>query len=214
MHTSLPTRFCLIRHGETDWNCQGRIQGQLDIPLNETGQKQALQAAKFLSQHHHFDAFYVSDLTRTSQTAQPIAETLRIAAQPEAALRERHYGMLQGMTYQEMAERHPEDHAKLKARQPKYEPDGGESLTQLAARVSRLLNHLAELHRGANVLIVTHGGVLDIAHRLACGQALAEPRNFIIPNTAVNWIWHSQDQGWQLESWADISHLPESLDEL
>jgi probable phosphoglycerate mutase len=186
----------------------------LDIPLNETGRLQALQAAEFLARHHHFDAFYVSDLTRTNQTAQPIAEPLHLVAQPESALRERHYGMLQGMTYREMAEHHPEDHARLKARQPEYEPAGGESLTQLAARVSRFLNHLADLHRGANVLIVTHGGVLDIAHRIACDQPLAEPRNFAIPNTALNWIRHSHDCGWQLESWADISHLPESLDEL
>jgi probable phosphoglycerate mutase len=214
MHTSLPTRFCLIRHGETDWNRLGRVQGQLDLPLNDTGRSQAALAAHHLALHHHFDAFYSSDLTRTLQTAQPIADALHLSVQPVPALRERHYGILQGMTYAEMAERHPAEHARLKGRQPDFQPDGGESLIQLQARIGELLQQLVELHRGANVLIVTHGGVLDVAYRLACAEPLHTPRRFSIPNTAFNWICHTDTEGWQLERWADLSHLPDSLDEL
>jgi len=176
MHTASPTRFCIIRHGETDWNLECRIQGQLDIPLNSRGCEQALQVANQLRAHPPFDVLYVSDLIRARQTAEPIARQLGLQIHASTSLRERHYGELQGLTYEEMFEQRPADYTQLKAREPEYVPPGGESLRHLAARIDDFLCTLTELHRGASVLIVTHGGVLDIAYRLASGQGLAQPR--------------------------------------
>jgi probable phosphoglycerate mutase len=206
------TRFCLIRHGETDWNLERRIQGQLDIPLNRRGREQARQLAAHLT-GQAFDVLYVSDLCRTRQTAEPLALALNLETNTTPSLRERHYGGLQGLTYEEMAERLPYDCARLRAREPEYVPSGGESLHHLAARVDDFLCTLAELHCGATLLIVTHGGVLDIAYRIACQQELALKREFTIPNAALNWISHDGN-GWHLEQWADIDHLNKPLDEL
>lgn len=214
MHTASNTRFCIIRHGETDWNLERRIQGQLDIPLNNTGSEQARLVANHLAEYPPFDFLYVSDLTRTRQTAEPIAAVMGLAPHITPSLRERHYGELQGLTYPEMAAQHPVDHAQLKARVPEYIPPGGESLQHLAARIQDFFCTLAELHRGTNILIVTHGGVLDIAYRLACAQPLALRREFSMPNAALNWIAHGGSAGWLLERWGDIGHLNKPLDEI
>ncbi|KZE34215.1 histidine phosphatase family protein [Crenobacter luteus] len=213
MHHALPTRFCLIRHGETDWNTERRIQGHLDRPLNARGLAQARDVARHLSARYRFDAIYSSDLTRTRQTAEPAAHALGLPARPHPALRERHYGRLQGLTYAEIAERHPQDHQRLKARQPDFTPEGGESLNALAARVREALTGFADRHPGGTVLVVTHGGVLDVAHRLASGAALSTPRDFDLPNAAFNWLRYAHGE-WQLESWADTRHLADALDEL
>ena len=93
----MPTRICIIRHGETDWNVEKRIQGHLDIPLNQTGRAQALATAQSAF-HYAFQAIYSSDLSRTLDTANAVAKRLALEVQPLALLRERHYGIFQGLT--------------------------------------------------------------------------------------------------------------------
>lgn len=212
MHTvgKLPgTRFCIIRHGETDWNVQKRIQGHTDIPLNEVGRAQAL-AMSFNAAHHRFHAIYSSDLVRAMETAAALAQREDHAVKPLPQLRERHYGIFQGLTVAEAAVHHPQAHALYLARDPDYDFETGESLRTFAARVAEGIGWLARHHVGQTLAVVSHSGVLDIVYRRATGRPLSTPRDFKIPNCALNWF-HVDGQGWHLESWGDRHHLHEVL---
>lgn len=208
-------RICLVRHGETPWNAERRLQGHLDVPLNDVGVAQAEATARSL-QGRRFAAIYASDLTRAQQTAAPAARTLGLDAEPTATLRERHYGIFQGLTYDEAAQRHPEAYARFRAREPAFAfPDGGESLTAFAERIGTALKALAHRHLGEQILVVTHGGVLDIAHRLASKQPLEAPRDFPILNAALNWLDYDSDgPDWHLVAWGVQGHLEGARDEL
>lgn len=206
-------RLCLVRHGETDWNAERRLQGHLDIPLNARGLAQAASTARGLSSTR-FDAVYCSDLARTRQTAEAILSGRDTRTTLQADLRERHYGIFQGKTYDEVASSLPDDYRRFKNREADYAfPGGGESLAAFARRVEAALTAIAQRHAGEDVLVVTHGGVLDIAHRLATGKPLAAVRDFVIPNAALNWLEHGEG-GWHLLVWADVSHIDDALDEL
>lgn len=212
MTATLPTRFCLIRHGETDWNGEKRIQGQIDIDLNRAGKAQARALQRRLAEHS-FAAVYSSDLLRAWNTAQIAVADRQVAVSPELTLRERHFGVLQGVTSLEAGERHPEVFRHHQARTPDYDYETGESLIVFAARVTTGLEAIAERHRDKSVLAFTHGGVLDVVHRAATGRALDAPRDFLLPNAAVNWL-ELGASGWRLISWADCAHLQQALDEL
>jgi len=209
----MATRICLVRHGETAWNAQRRLQGHIDIPLNETGFAQALATAASLSSQR-FDAAYSSDLSRAHQTANAIVAGSGLALGLDAMLRERHYGSFQALTYDEARARFPAEYHRFETRDPEFTfPEGGESLREFAKRIRLTLEGIARRHHGGTVLIVTHGGVLDIVHRLATGKRLDTPRDFAIPNAALNWIaW--QNEAWSLIAWAQQSHLVKALDEL
>ncbi|MBM2884493.1 histidine phosphatase family protein [Chromobacterium phragmitis] len=207
------TRFCLVRHGETDWNREYRLQGHTDIPLNATGLAQADQLALAFRAASSFQALYVSDLTRTRQTAAPLQAKLRLAAHYTPQLRERHMGALQGLTYAEAAERIPHVYQRHQTRDPDYDLEGGESLRRFSARILESLADIASRHHGQEVLIVTHGGVLDIIYRAATAKPLADKRDFPIPNAALNWLDYGSG-GWDLRRWADESHLSGALDEI
>ncbi|NTV11551.1 MAG: histidine phosphatase family protein [Zoogloea sp.] len=209
----MTTRICLVRHGETAWNTERRMQGHLDVPLNATGFAQARATAASLAAAN-FDAAYSSDLLRTRQTAETIAAATGYDIVFDAGLRERNYGAFQALTYDEAKVRFPHDYARFESRDPDFAmADGGESLAGFAARITATLERIADTHAGQTVLIVTHGGVLDIAHRLAAGKPLTTPRDFTIPNAALNWI-HHDDGAWQLIAWAEQQHLAAALDEL
>ena len=207
------TRFCLIRHGETDWNVARRLQGHTDIPLNAHGLQQAELVARHLPDHP-FSALYVSDLTRTRQTAAPLARRTGLLPMATPALRERHYGVLQGLSPEDMARDYPEETRQYHQRDTGFTGGSGESLQALHDRITRLMQKIANQHRGEYVLIVTHGGVLDIVHRWVTEQPLHTPRTFPIPNAALNWLSYSQNRGWQIDAWAEQLHLDTALDEL
>jgi probable phosphoglycerate mutase len=206
------TRFCLVRHGETDWNGERRIQGQIDIDLNRAGRAQAHAVAEGL-RGQAFAAIYSSDLLRAWHTAQIAVAGRQVAVSPAPTLRERHFGVLQGVTSLEASERHPEVHRHHQARTPDYDYETGESLIVFAARVMAGLEVLAARHAGHSVLAFTHGGVLDVVHRAATGRALDAPRDFALPNAALNWV-ERDNAGWRLVSWADCRHLQRALDEI
>jgi len=206
------TRFCIVRHGETDWNRGKRVQGQIDIDLNETGEAQAMALARGL-QAHAFAAVYSSDLRRAWRTAQIATAGLNLAVAPAPTLRERHFGVLQGLTAQESSVKWPEAYRHHQARTTDYNYENGESLEMFSARVLAALEVLAMRHVGRQVLIFTHGGVLDVAFRAATGRALEAPRDFSLANAALNWIEH-QDDAWRLISWGDCDHLQQALDEI
>ncbi|MHB1144353.1 MAG: histidine phosphatase family protein [Thiobacillus sp.] len=205
------TRICIIRHGETDWNVARRIQGHTDIPLNETGRAQALAMA-FNAAHHRFHAIYSSDLLRATGTAQALAhrEELEVKLLPQ--LRERHFGIFQGITAAEGAAMYPAAHAHYVARDLDYDFETGESLRRFAERVADGIDWLVRHHGGQTIAAVSHSGVLDVVYRRATGRPLTTPRDFKIPNCGLNWF-HFDGQSWHLESWADRHYLHEVLAE-
>ena len=207
------TRFCFVRHGETDWNRERRIQGQIDIGLNATGEAQARALRPGLA-GLHFTAIYSSDLSRALRTADLATRDLGLPpVQPLAALRERHYGLFQGLTTAEALAHHPQVHQHHSARRLDYDYETGETLLAFAARVMAGLGSLAARHPYANLLLFTHGGVLDIVYRAATGRNLSSPRDFPVPNAALNWL-EAQAGRWTLHTWADRRHLERSLDEV
>lgn len=206
------TRFCLVRHGETDWNSEKRVQGQIDIDLNSAGQAQARAVAVGLREQR-FAAVYSSDLLRAWRTAQIAAAGWQIAVSPAPTLRERDFGVLQGLTAAEARLAKPHAYRQHQARTPDYDCETGESLVDFSARVMAGLHGLAERHMGQSVLAFTHGGVLDVVYRAAVGRALDVPRDFALPNAAFNWLEYG-DTGWHLISWADCTHLQQALDEV
>jgi probable phosphoglycerate mutase len=207
-----PTRLCVVRHGETDWNTGKRVQGQIDIPLSALGHAQARATGNALM-GEGFAAIYSSDLVRARQTAEATAHLAHLPLQLSPGLRERHFGVFQGLTYEEAAARYPADYARHHARDPRFVPDGGESLLDLAARISTACEAIVRRHAGEAVALFTHGGVLDILHRQAAGKPLTTPRDFAIPNCAINWI-EVVNGCWTLLSWAERDHLAGALDEL
>ncbi|QWE16634.1 histidine phosphatase family protein [Polynucleobacter sp. AP-Nino-20-G2] len=201
------TRLCLIRHGETDWNTERRLQGHTDIPLNARGEAQARQMAQALKNTQlSFDALYTSDLKRAADTAHAIVESMGLTAISMEALRERHFGGLQGLTIQDAPVAKPDIWQAHISRQLDHELDGGESIAQFALRVEKALTAIQQKHAGQTILLVSHGGTLDMIFRLASAQALSAERVASVPNASLNWVIHNEN-GWAVERWADTSHL-------
>jgi len=211
--TNRPTRICLVRHGETEWNAERRIQGQIDIGLNDIGRRQAVAAGRWL-QAAGIDALYGSDLKRAWNTAQAIGQALGLEPAPVPELRERRYGVFEGLTYEQAKREHPEGYAAFEGRNADYDFENGESLTAMYARVTGKIREIAAAHRGRNVVVVVHGGVLDIVNRFVRGNPLEMPRDFLIPNAGLNWI-AAVDGAWRIETWGETTHLDDgALDEL
>ncbi len=212
-HPLAYTHLIVIRHGETAWNRERRLQGQLDIPLNDTGLAQARALAEALA-GEPIDAVYSSDLSRAMQTAGPLAGTLGLAVRAEPRLRERCYGALEGMTYAEVAEQLPEDFARWQARVPDYAPDNGESLSEFHERVVEIALSLSRRHPGERIALVAHGGVLDCLYREATGMTLEAPREHELLNASVNRL-RSDSTRLTLSQWGDVTHLEAlALDEV
>lgn len=217
-----PTQFCIVRHGETAWNSERRIQGQIDIPLNATGLAQAQAAGRWLASGSIRESFgpiralYGSDLQRAWKTALCIAEALQLTPVAVPALRERRYGLFEGLTYADAEQQYPETYAAFERRDPDFAfPEGGESLAQFHTRVTGKLQALADLHRGETIVIVAHGGVLDIINRFVRGNPLDTPRDFLVPNAGMNWLHQDDDDLWHIDCWGDTRHLATgALDEL
>lgn len=201
------TRLCLIRHGETTWNAQRRLQGHTDTPLNARGQAQARQMAQALKNTKlSFDMLYCSDLTRARDTADAIVQLFGMAAKPNSAFRERHFGALQGLTIEQAPVEQPDLWRAHLARELDHDLGGGESILQFAARVESALEMIRIQHSGKTILVVSHGGTLDMMYRIASKQALDTERMISVPNASLNWILHN-DHGWSVERWGDNDHL-------
>lgn len=199
------TRFIVVRHGETAWNAQGRIQGHLDSPLNEEGLAQAILVGERLARES-IDTILCSDLGRVLQTVQPLADRVGIEPVRHAQLRERCLGIFQGLTSAECQARHPGDYARFHGRDVDHVVPGSESIRQVYARVSTFFDAKAREHAGSTVVVVTHGGIIDALYRHVTGTPLEKLRDFPIYNASLNWMCWEADR-WQLERWGDISHL-------
>ena len=202
----------MVRHGETAWNAEGRVQGQLDIPLNDVGRAQARATAAVLAEHD-FTAIYCSDLIRVRQTAEPAARKLALPVLYMAELRERHYGMFETLTYVEVREKFPAQYARFRDKDPDFDFEGGETLRGFNERSLKAVRDLNARHQGEQILVFTHGGVLEMVYRHARVVGLSSPRDFEIPNAAINWIEVTPDQ-WTVWSWAEVAHLEAALDDL
>lgn len=199
------TRIIAIRHGETAWNVDTRIQGQLDVELNDTGRWQARQTALAL-QEEDIAAIYASDLSRAFETARAIGAVAGLQPVPVPALRERHFGHFQTLTWAEIETQWPQQAQQWRTRVPDWSPQGGESLLTLRARISDAVHTLAQRHLGQQIVLVAHGGVMDVLYRLATGQELQAPRQWPLGNAAVNrLLWTPQSLS--LVGWGDDRHL-------
>jgi probable phosphoglycerate mutase len=199
----------LIRHGETDWNAERRLQGHLDIELNSEGVRQATLLAAALS-CECVDAIYASDLRRAHQTAQALATGRDMVVQIEPHLRERCYGAFEGLRYAEIAERFPEAYETMLAREldARYPPgvNVAETLREFSARAVSAVMKLSKHPQHKKIVVVTHGGVLDCLNRAARGMDLSLARDFDIPNAAINRFWWNGSK-LQIAQWGDVAHL-------
>jgi probable phosphoglycerate mutase len=217
------TRLVLIRHGETDWNAQSRIQGHIDIGLSERGRQQA-QALAGCLRGEALSAIYASDLGRARQTALPLALDQGLELRLDPRLRERGFGLFEGSTYTEAKANWPNEYAIWQRRDPGHAVPGGESYLEARARVLQCLEEIVRRHADQPVAVVTHGGVLDIVYRFAHGIAWETPRSHLIPNACINRVsarWARRagpDGSTRLEltvhTWAENRHLEDIRDEL
>lgn len=207
--TSTPTELILIRHGETDWNRELRFQGHIDIPLNDMGHEQArrlgLRMAGETAQH-----LVSSDLMRAQQTAAPTAQQLALPVVTTVGLREQHFGVVEGMRAEEIQNLHPRAWEQwLEFREDHAMPDG-ETPRAFHARIIEALGALAAAHTGQRLVVVTHGGVLDMVWRTAHGLSLSGPRQSDIPNAGFNRIRIADPAAptrIEIVDWADTRHL-------
>jgi probable phosphoglycerate mutase len=199
------TRILAIRHGETDWNREGRIQGHLDVALNATGAWQAARLAAALAEET-LVAVYASDLCRTLATAQPLAHARGLPVVADRGLRERGFGLFEGLAHAEIARRWPAEHERWRRRDPEFGAPGGETLDGFYARAIAAVERLAARHPGGTIAVVSHGGVMDCLYRAASRVALDAPRTWQLGNTSINRLLYTAS-GFTLVGWSDASHL-------
>ena len=199
------TRIVAVRHGETVWNAEMRMQGQLDTALSERGRRQAARAAEALAGEGN-EAIVSSDLVRAFDTAAAIADSVGLPVATDPGLRERSFGMFQGYTYAEIDALWPTEAARWRRHDPEFVPDGGESLVDFNARAVAAVTAIATRARGRSILVVTHGGVLDCLYRAASGLGLDAPRSWELGNATINRLLFTGER-FTLVGWSDTSHL-------
>lgn len=157
----LLTHVVIIRHGQSQGNAEGRFGGHTDTPLSPRGRKQAQATANALASEK-FTAIYSSDLPRAIETASPLAKLTGVALETTDALRERSVGVMEGLTFEEAAEQHPEQYQALLRRDFEHVLSGGESYRQTLDRASRQLDEAIEQHRGGRIALFAHTGTICI----------------------------------------------------
>ncbi|MYN07328.1 histidine phosphatase family protein [Pseudoduganella aquatica] len=204
----MTTSILLIRHGETAWNAVRRLQGHIDIPLNPEGRRQADALARALAAEP-LHAIIASDLQRALQTAQAVAGPDR-TVQQDVQLRERCYGVFEGMLYADIERTYPAEFAAWQARDIDAVPPAGErvaeSFRQFFHRCTDGIAAWAVRHPGQTIAIVAHGGVLECAYRAATGMTLESPRDFQVKNASINRFTFANGK-LALQSWGETAHL-------
>lgn len=203
------TRILAIRHGQTAWNADSRIQGHTDIALDAVGEWQAQRLALALVDEE-LDVLYSSDLVRARQTAAPLAARRKLELRIDPGLRERGFGEFEGLSFKQIEQQWPEQAAAWRQRDPDFGARGGEVLRDFRDRVVTAVTQLAMAHRGQSVALVTHGGVLDLLYREATRVALDAPRTWQLSNAGINRLL-SNAEGLFLVGWDDCAHLQASV---
>ena len=210
------TEIWVVRHGETPWNVERRIQGWEDTPLNDHGISQAQALGRHLAKLHQngpvIHALYSSDLQRAHHTANIAGQAIGLTPIIETGVRERHFGVLQGVIFHAMDEHQPEAAKIWRSREPEAELPEGESLGTFHRRVVKALDEIAARHVGQRVMVVSHGGAMDIIWRHASQVALQAPRQTPMQNASINRISISPE-GWRIIDWGDVSHLTKASDD-
>ena len=199
------TTLIVIRHCETDWNRDKRMQGTTDTHLSSLGRAQAQALGRRLARHG-FSALYSSDLSRARDTARAIAEHTGREIIVDRRLQERRFGLFEGLTAAEIMSRYPEDHARFASRDQDYAVPGGESARGFTERCLGCLSEIADRHGAEEVVVVTHGLVLDALYRAAHGLAHGDRRPVPLINASVNLFGYGAS-AWRLVLWGDVTHL-------
>ncbi|MDR2127732.1 MAG: histidine phosphatase family protein [Burkholderiaceae bacterium] len=208
-------RIIAVRHGETAWNADGRVQGHTDVALSAAGRAQAALLADALAQQHDaIDALCSSDLLRARQTAQAVQAATGAPLVLEPRLRERAFGQIEGLSFAQVQARWPADAEKWRKRDLYWAAPGGESLLRFQERVIGAIQDLAQRHLGQQIAIITHGGVLDVLYRAATGCGLQGARTWQLGNCAINRLLWTPGGQLALVGWADDQHLQQrAIDE-
>ncbi len=209
----MPVTQCIvIRHGETEWNLKGRFQGHKDSPLSPLGRTQAAALGRRLATES-FDVLYSSDLGRALQTAGAIASLSGHTIKTDPQLRERNFGVLEGLTEAEIIAAHGDTLERLRRPEPDFRIPKGESLRDAYDRCVAAFSRLAALHAEGTMVVVCHGGVLAHLYQHATAAPIDTPRNFPVLNASINrfrYIGASDTNAggrWELQSWGDVTHL-------
>lgn len=205
------TEILIIRHGETPWNVARRVQGWHDVALNDNGRAQATALGQHLGRlqqdkEHALDALYSSDLTRARETAVLLDAALGLGFALIEGVRERRYGVLEGLPFDHLHEHNPEAAKVWASRDPDGVIEGAETLREFQHRVVSAINELADNHANQRIAVVTHGGAMDIIWRQASGISLQDPQRARLLNASINRIEVNNGQ-WKLIHWADVTHL-------
>ncbi|WP_372647976.1 histidine phosphatase family protein [Draconibacterium sp.] len=201
----MATEITIIRHGETVWNRQKRIQGQRNSKLSENGITQAQLVAKALAKRE-FDVLVSSDLERAVETANIINKQLVLPHEYNANLRERLFGIFEGKNFAEIEEKYPEEFRRFKERDAGFVVPGGESIEQMYKRVTSEIEAISRKYKDQKVLIVSHGLVLEMMMYKTFNLKLDEPRAFSINNSSISSFYIDGDN-WFLKEWGVIEHL-------
>jgi probable phosphoglycerate mutase len=170
-------QLCIVRHGETDWNKSGILQGWLDVPINAQGRSQAAGMARTFA-NQGFEAIWCSTLVRASETAQILSSALQLSPpRSHDGLKERNFGAIQGIPKNELAELNPAQLEQILRRNPAAQFVGGESMDEFADRVLQALADIGDQHPKQKVLVISHGWVLDVITRHIGGL----PRDAVLP---------------------------------
>lgn len=184
----IPAHICVTRHGETDWNLRGILQGWSDVPINEQGRHQARELALAFA-GAGFDAIWASPLVRARETAEIIAAALELPhPSSHEGLMERHFGAIQGIPKNEIGELNPVLLQQILRRNPAAEFEGGESMDEFADRVLGAIGEIGARHCGERVLIISHGWVMDVVERHVGGLGRNAILNLKRKNAERLWI--------------------------
>ena len=198
------TEILMIRHGETEWNSQQRMQGHSNSDLSSVGQAQILALGKWMK-NAPFDHIYSSDSLRAKQTAEAITQFSGHDLKIDLRLREKNLGVFEGLTSEEAKERHPEVFRLFKTAGSKYVIDEGESTQQLQDRALEIVEEMRIKHPEERVLLVTHGGLIRVVMKHSLGLSLETPTRFLIRNTGVfRLVWEDK---WIVSQMGGVSHL-------
>ena len=208
MTTRAATRFIVVRHGETEWNVAGRVQGHKDSPLTARGLAQAEALADRLARER-FDALVASDLGRALKTAAAIGARSALEVMPDPRVRERSFGEGEGLDYDEIDRRWPDVFIRTGTTDPDRAIPGGETRRQFHERVRAAFVALAREHAGRRVAVVSHGGVVAALYRIVHDIPLAHAHRIAISNASYNAVAFDGD-AWSLEAWDDTAHLPDA----
>ena len=207
------TNLWIIRHGETNWNLERRLQGWTDIDLNQRGIEQAKNLARYLSNgffNNPPDHIYSSDLQRAYDTAQAVANQFTMNVTQIHGLRERHYGILEGQSWELLKDLREQNKCSSGIELSEQEHKA-ESLNVFYQRIQETLHTLAQQHAGQTLLLFSHGGAIDMMWRIAKGLDFYAAREVVQKNTAINHLQIDPDLGMHVKQWGFAEHIVDSL---